>query len=148
MRIGMHVWPGFEPLFLARHEGLLDEKDFRLVEFSNGAEVGRAFRNGEVEAVCLTLDEAFYLVRNGADPVILLVLDESNGADVVLGRKDLSTLAGLKGKRVAVEVSAVETYMLTRALQHAGMTARDVRLVYLPPEKHVDAFETARWTRW
>jgi NitT/TauT family transport system substrate-binding protein len=140
----MHVWPGFEPLFLARHEGLLPEKDFRLVEFSNGSEVERAFRNGEVEAVCLTLDEAFYLVQNGADPVILLVMDESHGADVVLGRAELSGLAGLKGRRVAVEVSAVETYMLTRALQHAGLSVGDVELVYLPPEKHVEAFQTGK----
>jgi NitT/TauT family transport system substrate-binding protein len=144
MRIGMHIWPGFEPLFLARHEGLLREKDFRLVEFSDGSEVGRAFRNGELDAVCLTLDEAFYLVQNGADPVILLVLDESNGADVVLGRAGIASLGDLRGRRVAVEVSAVETYMLTRALQHAGMSARDVKPVYLPPEKHVEAFTTGK----
>jgi NitT/TauT family transport system substrate-binding protein len=144
MRIGMHVWPGFEPLFLARHEGLLSEKDFRLVEFSDGSEVGRAFRNGELDAVCLTLDEAFYLVQNGADPVILLVLDESNGADVVMGRAGIAALGDLRGRRVAVEVSAVETYMLTRALQHAGMSAQDVKPVYLPPEKHVEAFTAGK----
>lgn len=142
MRIGMHVWPGFEPLFLARHGGSLNEQDFRLVEFSDGSEVGRAFRNGTVEAVCLTLDEVFYLVQNGMDPVVLLVLDESNGADVVLGRPGITNLAELKGKRVAVEVSAVETYTLTRALQHAGLAVKDVTPVYLPMEKHLEAFQS------
>jgi len=142
MRIGMHVWPGFEPLFLARQAGSLNEKDFRLVEFSDGSEVGRAFRNGTVEAVCLTLDEVFYLVQNGTDPVILLVLDESRGADVVLARPGIKSLAELKGKRIAVEVSAVETYTLTRALQHAGLTVKDVTPVYLPMEKHLEAFQS------
>jgi NitT/TauT family transport system substrate-binding protein len=142
MRIGMHVWPGFEPLFLARHTGSLNEKDFRLVEFSDGSEVGRAFRNDTVEAVCLTLDEVFYLVQNGTDPVILLVLDESRGADVVLARPEIKSLAELKGKRIAVEVSAVETYTLTRALQHAGLTVKDVTPVSLPMEKHLEAFQS------
>jgi len=138
----MHVWPGFEPLFLARHAGSLNERDFRLVEFSNGSEGVRAFRNGTLEAVCLTLDEVFYTVQDGMDPVILLVLDESQGADVLLARKEIKSLAQLKGKRIAVEVSAVETYTLTRALQRAGLTVKEVTPVYLPMDKHLSAFQS------
>jgi NitT/TauT family transport system substrate-binding protein len=140
MRIGMNVWPGYEPLFLARKAGALNEKDFRLVEFSNGSEVGRAFRNGILEATCLTLDEVFYTIQDGMDPVILLVLDESCGADVVLARPEIKNLAGLKGKRIAVEVSAVGAYMLTRTLKQAGLTIKDVTPVYLPIEKHFSAY--------
>jgi len=142
MRIGMDVWPGYEPLFLARHDGNLPEQDFRLVEFSNGSSVGRAFRNGTIEAACLTMDEVFYLVQDGFDPVLLLVLDESNGADVLLARPEIKSLSELKGKRVGVEVSAVETYTLTRALQHANLAVKDVMPVYLPMEEHLKAFKS------
>lgn len=141
MRIAMNVWPGYEPLFLARHDGRLSETDYRLVEFSNAAEVGRAFRNGSVEAVCLTLDEVFYLVQAGADPVIVLVMDESHGGDAVLARTDIRSLADLRGRRVGVEVNAVETYTLTRALQQAGLELKDVVVVRLPNEKHISAFQ-------
>ncbi|NOU17528.1 MAG: ABC transporter substrate-binding protein [Bacteroidales bacterium] len=141
MRIGMHVWPGFEPLFLARHIESLNERDFRLVEFSNGSEVGRAFRNGTLEAACLTLDEVFYLIQDGMDPVILLVMDESRGADAVLARPEIKSLSELRGKRIAVEVSAVEAYMLIRTLQKAGLTMKDVTPVYLPIEKHFSAYK-------
>lgn len=140
MRIGMHIWPGFEPLFLARHAESLNEKDFRLVEFSNGSEVGRAFRNGTLEAACLTLDEAFYIIQDGMDPVILLVMDESRGADAVLARPEIKNLSELREKRIAVEVSAVEAYMLTRTLQTARLTMKDVTPVYLPIEKHFSAY--------
>lgn len=142
MRIGMNVWPGYEPLMVARQAGSLNEKDFRLVELSSSSGVGRAFRNGTLEAACLTLDEVFYTVQDGMDPVILLVLDESHGADVLLARKEIKSLAELKGKRIAVEVSAVETYTLTRALQHAGLTVKDVTPVYLPMQKHLNAFQS------
>jgi len=141
MRIGTDVWPGYEPLFFAQHTGGLNKKDFRLVEFSDSSEVGRAFRNGNLEAACLTLDEVFYTVQDDMNPVILLVLDESQGADVLLARPGIKSLAELKGKRIAVEVSAVETYTLTRALQHAGLTVKDVTPVYLPIEQHVAAFQ-------
>jgi NitT/TauT family transport system substrate-binding protein len=141
MRIGMNVWPGYEPLFLARHAGSLNEGDFRLVEFSNASEEGRAFRNGTLEAACLTLDEVFYTVKDGMDPVILLVMDESCGADVVMARPEIKSLAELRGKRIAVEVSAVGAYMLTRSLQKAGLTAKDVTPVYLPIEKHFSAYK-------
>lgn len=142
MRIAMNVWPGYEPLFLARHDGRLPESDYRLVEFSNAAEVGRAFRNGSVEAACLTLDEVFYLVQAGADPVIVLVMDDSNGGDAVLARPGIRSLADLRGRRVGVEVNAVETYTLTRALQQAGLELKDVVVVQLPNEKHISAFQS------
>ena len=141
MRIGMNVWPGYEPLFLARQTGNLNERDFRLVEFSGASEVGRAFRNGILEAACLTLDEVFYTVQDEMDPVILLVMDESCGADVVLAHPDIKKLEGLRGKRIAVEVSAVGAYMLTRSLQKAGLTIKDVTPVYLPIEKHFSAYK-------
>lgn len=140
MRIGMNVWPGYEPLFLARHLGGLDEKDFRLVEFSSASEVGRAFRNGTIEAACLTLDEVLYTVQDRMDPVVLLVLDQSQGADVLLAHPEIKSLAELKGKRVGVEVSAVGVYLLTRSLQRAGLALGDITPVYLPIEKHLAAF--------
>jgi len=141
MRIGMNIWPGYEPLFLARHIGSLNEEEFRLVEFSNASEVGRAFRNGTLEAACLTLDEVFYTMQDGMDPVILLVMDESCGADVVLSHPEIKDLTGLRGKKIAVEVSAVGVYMLTRALQQANLTTKDVIPVYLPIDKHLAAYE-------
>jgi NitT/TauT family transport system substrate-binding protein len=144
MRIGMNVWPGYEPLFLARQQGALEEKDFRLVEMSDASEVSRAFRNGTLEAACLTLDEVLYTVQDGMDPVILLALDFSQGADVLLARPEIGSLGELKGRRVAVEVTAVGVYMLTRALQQAGLTEKDITLVYLPIEKHLAAYREGK----
>ncbi len=141
MRIGMHVWPGFEPLFLARHLNYMTEKDFRLVEFSNGSEAGRAFRNGTLEAACITLDETFYLIQDGLDPVIILVLDESRGADAVLANPSITSLPELKGQRIAVEASAVEAYVLSRCLEKANLKIDEITPVYLPLEKHVLAYQ-------
>lgn len=140
MRIGMNVWPGYEPLFLARHDRSLDEQEFRLVELSNASAVGRAFRNGTIEAACLTLDEVFYTLQDRMEPVIVFVMDQSQGADVLLARPNVKSLADLRGKRIGVEVSAVGAYMLTRALEKAGLTKNDVIPVYIPIDRHFSAY--------
>ena len=142
MRIGLDVWPGYEPLFLATRMGSLPPEEFRFVEFSNSSAVGRGFRNNALEAACLTMDEVFYALQDGMDPVVLIVLDESCGADVLLAHKGINSLSELKGKRIGVEIAAVETYTLTRALQSVGLSVKDVIPVYLPIEKHLEAFQS------
>jgi NitT/TauT family transport system substrate-binding protein len=144
MRIGTSPWPAGEILFLARQQNLLDERSFRLVEFSNSSEINRAFRNRTIEVAALTMDEVLYTVQNGMDPVIILVQDESRGADALLARPECKNLAALKGKRIAVEPGSIGAYFLTRALQHGGLTLKDVVPVHLPLEAHLRAYREGR----
>lgn len=140
MRIGIDPWPGYAPFHLARHLGVLPEKDFRLVEFSATSESSRSFRNGVIEATCSTLDDALRAHHSDLDVVIVLVLDESKGGDVLLARPGIASLAELKGRRVAVDVGSVSALLLARALEHGGLAPTDVNLVYLPIDRHVAAF--------
>jgi len=50
MRLGTNVWPGYEPLYLAREFGYIDREDVQLVELNSATQVMRAFRNGALEA--------------------------------------------------------------------------------------------------
>ncbi len=143
MRIGIDPWPGNAPLHLARHLGTLLENDFRLVEFAATSESSRSFRNGIIEATCSTLDDALRARQGEVDLVILLVLDESVGGDVLLARPEIRTLAQLKGRRVAVDVGSVSSFLLARALEGGGLVPADVTLVYLPVDRHVAAFRAA-----
>lgn len=96
MRIGAVLWPGNEGLFFAASQGGLAPRDFRLVEMSGGFEAIRAFRNGTLDAASLTLDEVIRAMHDGSDPVVLLAQDEPHGADAVVGKRGLSTLAALR----------------------------------------------------
>lgn len=46
----------------------------------------------------------------------------------------------LKGKRIGVENSALGAYMLSRALERAGLTYRDIKIVPLEIDEHYRAF--------
>lgn len=144
LRVGTNVWPGYEPLYLARELGYYPPGSVKLVEYSSASEVIRAFRNGAVDAAALTLDEVLLLAETISDLSVVLVLDFSHGADVILAQPALSSLRDLKGKRVGLETTALGAYVLTRALQSVNMTPNDVRTVSLEVFEHERAFKERR----
>jgi len=141
LRIGTNVWIGSEPLYLARELGRLDSTAVQLVEYPSASEVLRAFRNQAIDGMVISLDELFELAADGFQPRIILVVDVSHGADVVVGRRGMRTMHDLKGRSVAVESSALGAFVLSRALALSGMQASDVNVVHLESNEQPDAFE-------
>ena len=102
-------------MHLAQSLKYFDTKQVRLVELANASQSSQAMRNGTVDAAMLTLDEVLNLKQNGLDLRIVLVMDVSNGADVLMANPSIAKLADLRGKRVGVESSAVGAVMLDAA---------------------------------
>lgn len=144
LRVATHVWPGYELLYLAREQGYYDERQIRLVELTSATETARALRTGAVEAGALTLDEVLSLIDQGVDARIVLAFDDSTGADVLLARPDIVDLAGLRGRRIGVENSAVGALMLDAALRAAGLTPADVILMPLTADEQEVAYRAGK----
>ncbi|HSC22263.1 MAG TPA: ABC transporter substrate-binding protein, partial [Casimicrobiaceae bacterium] len=98
-------------------------------------------RNEAIDGMVISLDELFGLAADGLQPRIILVVDVSNGADVVVGRTGMRTMRDLQGKAVAVEGGALGAFVLSRALALNGMQASDVNVVHLESNEHPGAFE-------
>lgn len=133
-------WLGYMPLYLARDAGYYDDIPLHLVQLPSNTETMRSFRNGQVMAAGLTLDEALLLSESGVPVCIPLIMDYSNGADALVARAGIGSLEQLKGKRIGVENTAVGAHMLTRALDKAGLTLRDVTVVPLEVHEHLKSF--------
>ena len=141
LRVGNVIWPGYEPFYVARHLGYLDEKQVRLTEYTSTAETIRAFNNGAIEAGMMTLDEALLLSQDAPDIRLVLVMDSSNGADMIMAKPEFASLKDLKGRRVGADTSALGAYMLMRALQLSDMTPQELEIVPLDPAEHETAFK-------
>ena len=141
LRLATNVWSGYEPLYLARKLGYYDDRSVRLVECSSASQVIRSFRNKAIEVAALTLDEALLLQEDGYDIRVILVTDISHGGDVILAKPELADLTELRGRNVGVEHTALGAYVLTQALQRAGMSAADVKVVPLEIHEHESAFD-------
>ncbi|MDX8405306.1 MAG: ABC transporter substrate-binding protein [Mariprofundus sp.] len=141
LKVGSNQWPGYEPLFLARDLGLYNDQQIKLVELPSSTESLDLLHEGLLDAAALTLDEALHAIDKGVGLTIVLILDQSNGADVLMGRPEISRLSAIKGKRVGVESTAVGAVMLAGALQAAGLTEAEIQPVYLTVDEHVAAYE-------
>ncbi|MEO8674629.1 MAG: ABC transporter substrate-binding protein [Casimicrobiaceae bacterium] len=141
LRIGTNVWIGSEPLYLARELGRLDPATVQLVEYPSASEVLRAYRNQTIDGMVISLDELFGLAVDKLEPKVILVVDVSHGADVVVGRRGMKSMHDLKGKSVAVEGGALGAFVLSRALALSDMQASDVNVVHLESNEQPGAFE-------
>lgn len=140
IRVGTNIWVGYEPLFLARSLKYFDSYEVKLVEYVSNSQSMRNLVDGTIEAAALTLDEALLLQQQGVDVSIVLLMDYSNGADAVIAKPAIKTLADLRGKRVGAETTALGAYMMHRALEKAGLTASDVELVSVDLSQHEQAY--------
>ncbi|MGI9303056.1 MAG: ABC transporter substrate-binding protein [Gammaproteobacteria bacterium] len=144
MRLGTNVWPGYEPLYLARGLGYLDPDVIALVEYGSASEVIRAFRNKSIEAAALTLDEVLLLLQHEIPVQVILVTDVSNGGDVLLAAPGITGFSQLRGRRVGVEASALGAYVISRALEKNELSLEDITVVPLEVAEHESAYKNRR----
>lgn len=142
LRVGANVWPGYEPLYLAGELGHYRGRSIQLFSFSSATEVIRAYRNGLIDVAALTADEALLASRGREGDRIVLVCDFSAGADALVARPQIGSLAELRGKRVGVETTAVGAYLLARGLERGGLATSEVQVVSLPRDEQPAAMAT------
>lgn len=141
VKIGTNKWPGYEPLYLARHHGHYEGERIWLVELASASEVIHEFRNGNLDGAALTLDEALVLLEDGLEISIVLVMDFSAGGDVLLAQPEFASVDQLKGKKIAVETTAVGAIMLDGALESAGLLPEDITIIGCSVDEHVRIFD-------
>ncbi len=132
VRIGANLWVGFDLLAVAEDLGWFAEEGFdvEIVDLGTPADVKAAFERGYVDGMATTLLELIES-RSETDlnPVAVLITDYSNGADLVVARRGITSIAGLEGARIAVD-PPLGIYLLSRMLSKAGMALDDVEVVW------------------
>lgn len=141
LKVGSHVWPGYEFMFLARDEGWLSPGQVELVETRTASESLQALRDGRIEAAALTLDEVLLARAAGVPLSVVLVFNVSVGADKLLVRSEIESLGELRGKRIGVETTGVGALVLSQALAAAGLAMGDIVAVPIDGP-HREAWDT------
>jgi NitT/TauT family transport system substrate-binding protein len=134
LRIALIRWPPFEFLHLAQEKGYFAEEgvEVRLIEFVAVNDTQRAFEHDKIDGGTFSL---FQVLQN-RDQLkrkmqVPLVIDFSDGADMLMARPEITDVRGLRGHRVGVTLSPLDIFFLTRALELHDMTLQDVSLVYV-----------------
>lgn len=140
LRIATNPWVGYEFMFLAQREGWISVQDTVLVEAGSATGALDLLAAEKADGAALTLDEMLRGREQGLALTAVLVFDISLGADVLLTKSSIETLAQLKGKRIGFEPSGVGALMLHKALQAAALQASDVKTVAATFERHAQVW--------
>ena len=133
LRIGYSDWPGWVAWEVALENGWFEEAGVE-VEFEWFDYVASmdAFAAGQLDAVGMTNGDALVTGSSGAQGVMVLLHDYSNGNDMIVAAPGVNSVSDLKGKKVGVEIGFVSHLLLLNALEKAGLSEADVELVNVP----------------
>jgi NitT/TauT family transport system substrate-binding protein len=129
--VGTHVWPGFMPSWIIREKNLFDVtganaevRDFRRVVDSLSA-----FTAGKIQCNAMIVADVQIPLSQGVPIKVVWLTDESSGADGIVARHEVETIADFKGRRVAYEFGGVSQLLLLKALESVGLTMDDIHSV-------------------
>ncbi|WP_126456621.1 ABC transporter substrate-binding protein [Sulfuriflexus mobilis] len=141
LRIASSVWPGYEPLYLARDLGYFDTTKVSLFELPSADITMEAFRNHSTDLATVTLDATLELIHDGTPLRILQIMDISHGGDAVMAAPHIKSLADLKGTRISIVNIPLGLYMLSRLLDKASLNRADVEVFPMSDSKQVSFYE-------
>ncbi len=135
--IGTVVWPGYVGLYIARDNGYFREAglNVELKSYASLGELSKDYSAGKMQGRSNLNLDAVLEARQGLDHKAILAIDYSNGADGIVARSDIQSLADVKGKRVGLEPNTLEEFFMAWALEQNGLSLKDVTVVAADPEK-------------
>jgi NitT/TauT family transport system substrate-binding protein len=140
--VGISGWTGYGPLTLAQKAGLFKKHglDVTLKKIPQQSRV-LAIASGDVQCAATTVETWIVWNESGVPTKQIFQLDKSYGADGIVVRNDIKTVADLKGKSVAVQAPGSSPYfLLAWVLNKNGMSTKDVNVVNLEPGAAAQAF--------
>jgi NitT/TauT family transport system substrate-binding protein len=141
LRIAYPIWVGNGPLFVAQEKGFFDDEgiDVHLINIEDTQH--EAVVDGQVDAGAATINTTvLYAAKLEETFVCVLAMDESLGGDGIVVRKDIHSIADLRGKTVASNHDTVGQFYLNVLLMAEGLTEADIESVDLDSQNAAEAF--------
>ena len=133
-------------------EGALKPLGFAVAwtEFPGGPQLLEALNVGAIDYGTAGEAPPIFAQAAGAPLVYVGYEPPAPQGEAILVAKDstIASVAGLKGKKVALNKGSNVHYLLVRALEQAGLTPKDIQPVYLPPADARAAFEAGSVDAW
>lgn len=135
LKMGLQPWLGNGPWWIAEKKGIFEKHGLKveLVSFVQDADMNAAFASDKIQAANLATHTTIRMMsKDGMDVKGIIYMDESQEADAILGSKDITDVAQLKGKKVAFEEGTTSDLLLMQALKEKGLSKKDVETVFMP----------------
>jgi len=156
LKVVITTWAGYGPLFIAKDKGFFKKYgvDMNIITMQDIGARKQALAGKKVDGMATALDVGVTLVSQGVPINMVWILDTSNGADGIVATKDIKTIEGLKGKKVALMINSTSHLFFLTVLKDHHMTAKDVTVVPMTAGDAGAAFVAGRvdaavtWEPW
>jgi sulfonate transport system substrate-binding protein len=141
-------------LVIIKQQGTLEKRfpnaRVQWIEFPAGPQLLEALAVGSLE-FGLTGDSPPVFAQAAGKDLLYVGAEPpkpDSSAVLVLNDSPIKTLAGLKGKKVALQKGSSAHYLLVRAVEKAGLQWSDIQPIYLAPADARAAFERKSVDAW
>ncbi|WP_437615757.1 ABC transporter substrate-binding protein [Sorangium sp. So ce834] len=157
LTVGHDLWIGYSGVFLANELELFKKAGLtvELKPFSNPGDTLAALAAGQLDVGLTTLQNLAVLHGNSeSDVVAIALVDSSNGADAVVAKEGIATMADLKGKTVALTLGEVNHMLFLFGLEKSGVSPGDVKITSMSADDAGAAFVAGKvdaavtWEPW
>jgi NitT/TauT family transport system substrate-binding protein len=135
IRIGWSLYPGWYPLVIAQEQGIFKKYNLEveLVLYEAYKDTAPQLASGLVDGATLVLGDVL-LEDVGNSSSIVLVTDNSDGADQLIASPEVMQSQDLKGKRIGFSAGTFGELLVRDMLKKYNVAISDVELVEVPPE--------------
>ncbi len=135
-KLGAVQWIGYGPIYVALDQGYFAKNglDVKIINFDDNASMPGAVYSGQVDAATLTYDQVIGANSHGWNLKVVQPIDYSAGADAIVATTAITSVAQIKGLKVAYAPLSPSDFLLGYALKKYGMTEADITSVNSPAE--------------
>lgn len=157
LRVGFDSWVGFAGVFAAVDRGFFEKEGVavELRSFPGPTDTIPPTIAGDLDIALTTPDNVMSVdAGQKADLVTIDVIDVSVGADAVVAKNEVTDIAGLRHRKIAVTFGQCNELLLLEALARSGLKQSDVTLVNMDADAAGAAFIAGRldaavtWEPW
>jgi len=142
VKLAHSTWVGYGPLYIAQERGFFKNRgvDVELIVVEEPKDRFPAMLAGRIDMIASTVDTAILYLKKPDDFQYVVAIDDSNGGDGIVSKKDIRSIGDLKGKSIAFSEGSVSEFYLNVLLAKAGLTASDITPVNMAAPEAGAAF--------
>ena len=152
--VAIPTYPGFAIPYLAKEKELFEGINVELKRIDDAAAINAGMIRGDIDACFTSVDSFVLAASQGVEAKAVLMSDESRGADGIVVKPEILTVADLKGKKVAANLGWPGHFFLLYNLKKEGVRFVDVPITNMDADKAGAAFVSGNldaavtWEPW
>jgi NitT/TauT family transport system substrate-binding protein len=156
IKIGIIVYPGFAPFFIADEQGFFDKQtvNAEVVLINDPDQAISLLESNNVQMLFSSADFTPIIADVGVDVKEIFAADIGYGSDGLLAKNDVSSIRELKGKTVYLGMGYPSHFLLRFLTKQAGLKNEDITLVEMGADQVGAAFVAGQidygmsWEPW